>query len=132
MGKPAAETRHTRVLLCDDTSDILALLSAEFGLHEDLEIVGKATDGVEVIDLARDLQPDVIVLDLVMPRLDGLQALPVLRTVAPDSTVIVLSAFEEEVMARRAVDMGATVYLEKGTPASAVADAVRANASEVA
>ncbi|MDQ3955839.1 MAG: response regulator transcription factor [Actinomycetota bacterium] len=121
--------RLTRVLLCDDTKDILALLAAEFDLHEDLEIVGQARDGAEAVDLARDLQPDVIVLDLVMPRMDGLQALPRLRAVAPESTVIVLSAFEEEVMARRAVDLGATLYIEKGTPASEVADAVRANSA---
>jgi DNA-binding NarL/FixJ family response regulator len=129
MGRDAENARLIRVLLCDDTRDILALLAAEFDLHEDLEIVGQARDGAQAVDLARDLQPDVIVLDLVMPRMDGLQALPQLRDVSPDSTVIVLSAFEEELMARRAIDLGATLYIEKGTPASAVAEAVRSNSA---
>ena len=128
MGRDTSP-RLTRVLLCDDTQDILALLAAEFDLHEDLEIVGQARDGAEAVDLARDLQPDVIVLDLVMPRMDGLQALPRLLAAAPQSTIIVLSAFEEEVMARRAVDLGATLYIEKGTPASEVAEAVRATSA---
>ncbi len=125
MPLEATRTRVVRVLLCDDTRAVLLLLAAEFSLHDDLEIVGQASDGGEVVELARALQPDVVVLDLVMPRRDGLQALPEILAVAPGAAVIVLSALENELMGRRALALGARGYLEKGTPASAVAEAVR-------
>ena len=125
MGSKSSQIRPTRVLLCDDTRDILMLLEAEFGLHDDLEIVGEAADGLEAISLAEQLQPDVVVLDLAMPKMDGLQALHRILEVSPRSRVIVLSAIEASTIARRVKSMGARDYVEKGVPASDITSAVR-------
>ena len=130
MGSTAPLESHTRILLCDDTRDILLLLGAEFDLHPDLEIVGEAANGREVISLAEAEQPDVIVLDLAMPEMDGLEALPEIRQVAPKAKIIVLSGFEARGLAARVMALGARRYVEKGTPASDIAGVIREVGSE--
>lgn len=125
MGSTAPLDHRTRILLCDDTRDILMLLGAEFDLHPDLEIVAEAGNGRDAVKLARTLQPDVIVLDLAMPEMDGLQALPEIRAVAPHAKVVVLSGFEARGLASKVIALGAQRYLEKGTPASDIAGVVR-------
>lgn len=129
MGSEATRTRSTRVLLCDDTHDLVVLLAAEFGLHPDLEVVGEAATGKEAISLAREERPDVVVLDLAMPEMDGLQALPEILRVAPKSKVIVLSAFESKSMAEKVLELGAERYVEKGADAVHIADVVKEVAS---
>jgi DNA-binding NarL/FixJ family response regulator len=116
---------RTRILLCDDTKDIRALLGAELGLHPDLELVGEACTGAQAIDLAGRIQPDVVVLDLAMPEMDGIAALPEIRRVAPAARVIVLSALESSSVERKVLDLGAERYVEKGTAAGDIVDAVR-------
>ena len=130
MGSTAPLGHRTRILLCDDTRDILLLLGAEFDLHPDLEVVGEAVNGREVISLAEAEQPDVIVLDLAMPEMDGLEALPELRQVAPRAKIIVLSGFEARGLASKVMELGARRYVEKGTPASDIAGLVREVGSE--
>ena len=125
MGSQAPSEDRTRIILCDDTRDILMLLGAEFQLHSDLEIVAECVNGHQVIALAESLQPDVIVLDMAMPEMDGLQALPELTRVAPNSKVVVLSGFEERGLAPKVLALGARRYLEKGTAASDIAVVVR-------
>ena len=130
MGSSAPLEHRTRILLCDDTRDILILLSAEFGLHPDLEVVGEAANGREVISLAEAQQPDVIVLDLAMPEMDGLEALPEIQEVAPQAKIIVLSGFEARGLESKVIALGARRYVEKGTPASDIAGLVREVGSE--
>lgn len=125
MGMASPQTARTTVLLCDDTRDILLLLGAEFDLHPDLEVIAEAVTGRECVDLAEELQPDVIVLDLAMPVMDGLQALQVLKEVAPAAKVVVLSAFEARSLESKALALGAQRFLEKGTAAADIAMAVR-------
>jgi DNA-binding NarL/FixJ family response regulator len=125
MGSQAPPDHRTRIILCDDTRDILLLLGAEFELHSDLEIVAEADNGRQVIALAESLQPDVIVLDLAMPEMDGLEALPELRRVAPKARIVVLSGFEARSLAPKVLALGAQRYLEKGTSASDIAGVIR-------
>ena len=125
MGSSKPLERRTRIILCDDTRDIILLLGAEFRLHSDLEIVAEAGNGREAIDLAESLQPDVIVLDLAMPEMDGLEALPELRRVAPKSKIVVLSGFEARGLASKVLELGARRYVEKGTPAEDIASVIR-------
>ena len=120
---------RTTVLLCDDAQEILVLLEAEFGLHPDLKVVGEANNGREAVNLAERHQPDVVVLDLAMPEMDGLEALPQIREVAPEAKVVVLSAFEAGGLESRVLSLGARRYVEKGTPATDIAGVVREVAS---
>ena len=124
MGQ-GGNSRRTRVLLCDDTRDILLLLESEFDLHPDLEVVGQADNGRQAISLAEAHQPDVVVLDLAMPQMDGLQALPAILEVAPEAKVVVLSGFEARGMEPKAIELGARCYVEKGVAASDIAGVVR-------
>ena len=104
-----------RVLLADDAPDIRMLLRFALGCESGLEVVGEAANGREAVDLAASLQPDVVVLDLSMPVMDGLQAIPELLRVCPALRIVVLSGFDEGRMRQVALDLGAHAYLEKGS-----------------
>ncbi|MFN2488451.1 MAG: response regulator [Actinomycetota bacterium] len=115
----------TRVLLCDDTEDILLLLSMELGFHEDMEVVGAAHNGRQAIELAQRLQPDIVILDLAMPVMGGLEALPRILEVSPRTKVVVLSGLEDGNMAARALALGADRFLEKGLDPDEIATVVK-------
>jgi DNA-binding NarL/FixJ family response regulator len=103
-----------RTVLVDDVEDLRALLRVLLVQDGRFEIVGEAANGQEAIELARRLQPDVVVLDLAMPIMDGLTALPGLREAAPQTRTVVLSGLPVEEMGTAASDAGAVGYLEKG------------------
>jgi DNA-binding NarL/FixJ family response regulator len=113
-----------RVLVCDDSGEFRRVLGMVLALGDGLEVVGEASDGREAIERAERCRPDVVLLDLAMPVLDGLEALPEIRRVAPQAAVIVLSAFEARAMAQRALELGAAGYLEKGATPEAIIEAV--------
>jgi DNA-binding NarL/FixJ family response regulator len=102
------------VLICDDVEAIRTLLGAVIDSHVALRVVGQAGDGKEAIAEAQRLQPDVILLDLSMPILTGLDALPEIKRVAPGAKVIVLSGFSGAMIADDVVAHGADRFLEKG------------------
>jgi DNA-binding NarL/FixJ family response regulator len=110
----ATDTR--RVLIVDDAEDLRDLL--RFGLERSahLEVVGEAVDGIDAVEQARVLQPDLVFLDVAMPRMDGLQALPLIREAVPHVRVVVLSGFNEGTMAENARRAGADHYVVKGGP----------------
>lgn len=103
-----------RVLIVDDAEDLRLLLRLRMDLSPSLEVVGEAADGATAIEEARRLQPDVVILDMAMPVMDGLQALPLIREAAPQVRVVVLSGFNEGTMARNARQAGADHYVVKG------------------
>ena len=96
-------------------------------LEEDpeLQVVGEAGDAEKGVEEIAELQPNVVLLDLSMPGMDGLEALPLIRRAAPDTAVIVFSGFTEERMAALALSTGADRYIEKGEPLEKVRQAVR-------
>ena len=94
-------------------------------MEPDLEVVAEAADGREAIALAEQHQPDVILLDLAMPKMDGLEALPKLREVVPDTKVVVFSGFQESLLERQAHELGAVAYVEKGVDPSTLAEVIR-------
>jgi DNA-binding NarL/FixJ family response regulator len=102
------------VVLCDDAPDFIHLAKLLFERDEHLEVVGEASDGEEAISACRELKPDVLLLDVSMPVLDGLSALPHVREVSPDTNVIMLSAFGTPTMKQAAIDGGAVGFIEKG------------------
>ncbi len=109
---PEASAR--RVLIVDDAEDIRMLLRMKLGRHQNLDVVGEAVDGVDAVDLARELQPHLVLLDMAMPRMDGLQALPLIREAVPDVRVIVLSGFNQSTLEQEALAAGADRYVVKG------------------
>lgn len=115
-----------RVLVCDDVEAFRALM--RYTLQEDpaIEVVGEAADGMEAISRAAELQPDVVLLDLTMPLLDGIDAIPTVLERAPATRVVALSGWGAERMADAALAQGAVAYLEKGDDVQVIRDAVHA------
>jgi DNA-binding NarL/FixJ family response regulator len=108
------QERVVRAVVIDDTSDIrelLTLVLTRSGMH----VVGEAADGQAGIDVVRAERPDVVLLDLAMPVMDGIEALPIIRALVPDARIIVLSAFAGAV-SEQVLEWGADGYLQKGTP----------------
>jgi CheY-like chemotaxis protein/PAS domain-containing protein len=103
-----------RVLIVDDAEDIRMLLRLRLTRHGSFEVVGEAADGMDAVDQARELQPHLVLLDMAMPRMDGLQALPLIRAAVPDVRVIVLSGFNQRTLEREALAAGADRYVVKG------------------
>ena len=118
-----------RVLLCDDVPDLRLILRLNLEADQDVRIVGEAGDGVEAVEQARALQPDIVLLDLSMPRLDGLEAIPLIREAAPDAAIVVFSGFLTELVATQVLEAGATSYLEKGSPHETLISTIRAAAA---
>ena len=115
-----------RVLLVDDHAVVREGLRNFLALQDGLEIVGEASDGNEAIEQAQRLGPDVILMDLVMPGLDGIGAMRQLRARSPDSRVIVLTSFLEDERVLPAIQAGAAGYLLKNVEPAELARAIRA------
>lgn len=102
-----------RVLVADDTATMRLLLRRTLEASKAFEVVGEASDGAEAVELAASLQPDMVLLDLSMPVLGGLAAIPRIKSGAPGTRVVVLSGFSSDQMGSRAVAEGAAAFLEK-------------------
>jgi PAS domain S-box-containing protein len=103
-----------RVLIVDDSADVRMLVSAQVRARGCGTVVGEAADGTEAVHLAATLQPDLILLDLSMPYMDGLEALPHILDAVTGVKVIVMSGFGERGLAEQVLAAGAAAYLEKG------------------
>jgi DNA-binding NarL/FixJ family response regulator len=119
-----------RVLVCDDVEAFRALL--RYTLQEDpgIEVVGEAADGMAAIEEAERLQPDVVLLDLTMPILDGMDAIPAVLERAPSAQVVALSGWGADRVEQAALDQGAIAYVEKSDDVEAIRAAVRAAARQ--
>jgi two-component system, NarL family, response regulator LiaR len=102
-----------RVLLVDDHAVVREGLRTYLGLHDDLEVVGEAADGAEAVRQAEALRPDVVLMDLMMPVLDGVGAMRALRERLPVTRVIALTSFTDEATLLPAIQAGAAGYLLK-------------------
>ena len=114
-----------RVLLVDDHAVVREGLRAFLELQPGMAVVGEAADGRTAVERARALQPDVVLLDLVMPELDGLVALPRILEASPSSRVVVLTSFGDEERVARAVRAGAAGYLLKDARPDEIVAAIR-------
>ena len=118
-------TEMIRVLIVDDHTVVRdglnALLSAEPGF----EVVGSAADGIEAVALVQQLDPDVILLDLVMPRMDGVQATIEIKRTNPEARILVLTSFAENHQVFSAIKSGAIGYLMKDTSSEDLIQAIR-------
>ncbi len=109
-----ADLDQPRVLLVDDVADLRSLMRIAVERDGRFQVVGEASNGLEAIRLAESLQPDVVLLDLAMPEMDGLQAIPLIREHLGDARIVVLSGFESSRVARQAIETCADAYIEKG------------------
>ena len=116
--------RAVRVFLVDDVGAFRALM--RFTLEEDprIQVVGEASDGREGVCGVERLKPDVVLLDLAMPVLDGFEAMPLMLERSPGTTIVALSGFTAERMAQLCIASGAHAYLEKGEDAAVIREAV--------
>ena len=115
-----------RVLLVDDHAVVRTGLRTFFDLLADIEVVGEAADGSEGVAMARRLKPDVVLMDLLMPNMDGLTAIGRIKTEDPEIEVVAMTSFIEEEKVTAALEAGATGYLLKDASADEVAAAIRA------
>src|SRR3954447_3218895 len=114
------------VYIADDVEALRALLRARLEEKPDLAVVGEAASGAEAVDGVLRTRPDVLLLDLSMPDMDGLQALGALGGAMAGTRVLVVSAFSHERMAEVALSRGADGYFEKGGTLDELPDAIRA------
>jgi DNA-binding NarL/FixJ family response regulator len=120
--------RPIRLLVADDHPVVRDGLRAMLATQPDMELVGEAATGIEAVERARALRPDVVLMDLQMPKLDGPAAIATLREQAPEVRVLVLTTFGTDADITRAVDAGATGYLLKDAPREQLFGAIRAAA----
>ncbi len=120
-----------RVLICDDHAVVREGLTAFLGLQDDIEIAGQASDGDEAVTSAARLKPDVILMDIVMPHADGIEAIRRIRAADSGARIIVLTSFSDDSKLFPAIRAGATGYLMKDVSPQELARAIRlANAGE--
>ncbi|WP_433756454.1 response regulator [Nocardia sp. CA-135398] len=114
-----------RLLLADDQALVRGALAALLGLESDLEVVAEVGRGDEVLDAVARNTPDVVLLDVEMPGMDGIAVAAQLHTAHPDVRVLMVTTFGRPGYLRRAIDAGASGFVVKDTPARELADAVR-------
>jgi len=114
------------VLLADDHVLVRQGTRELLEREEDLEVVGEAGDGVEAVELAAELHPDVVIMDIAMPKLSGIDATRRIKATQPDSAVLILSAYDDDQYIFALLEAGAAGYLLKDVPAQELVDAIRA------
>jgi two-component system response regulator DesR len=114
-----------RVLVAEDQAMVLGALAALLDLEDDLTVVGRAADGREGLDLARSERPDVVITDIEMPSMTGLELAAALRELDPRPRVMIVTTFARPGYLRRALEAGVSGYLLKDAPAEQLAAAVR-------
>lgn len=120
-----SESNPIRVMLVDDHAVVRSGLKAFLMVFDDLDLVGEAGSGEEALALCEKLRPDVILMDLVMPGMDGAEATRAIREAYPHVQVVVLTSFPEEDLVTEALQAGAISYLLKNVSADELADAIR-------
>jgi len=114
-----------RVVIADDYTIFREGLSALLSLQRDIDVVGEAKDGLDAVQMVQRLQPDILLLDIHMPTLDGLSAIPLIRDGSPRTKVLILSGFLEEELIVQAMEAGARGYLLKTLTHKELAKAIR-------
>jgi NarL family two-component system response regulator LiaR len=119
-------TLHTiRVMLVDDHNVVRSGLATFLRAYDDLELVGEAKNGLEAVNLCHEKQPDVILMDLMMPEMDGIAATKAILAEYPEIKIIAMTSFEEEQLVQGVLAAGAISYLIKNVTSDELASAIR-------
>ena len=119
------ETDPIRVLLVDDHEMVRRGLAVFLNSFDDLEMVGEAANGMEALEMCRQLKPDVILLDILMPEMGGIEATKAILTEFPDAKIIAITSFEEENLVKEVIQSGAIGFLMKNASIDELAAAIR-------
>jgi len=118
--------KRTRILIADDHAMVRQGIASFLGLSEECEVVGEAADGVEAIEVAKRTKPDIVLMDISMPRLGGLEATLEIKKLLPAVKVLVLTQYEDRVYIKRFFKAGASGYLLKKAVGEDLLTAIRA------
>jgi len=121
-----AASKRIRVMVVDDHTMVRRGLGTFLKVFDDLELAGEAASGQAAIQLCAQLQPDVVLMDMVMPDMDGATATRLIRKQSPSIQVLALTSFKEEILVQSALQAGAIGYLLKDVSADELAQAIRA------
>ncbi|KOX23863.1 response regulator transcription factor [Nocardiopsis sp. NRRL B-16309] len=124
-GPTGHDGASARVLVADDQRLVREGIASLLGIQPGITVVGTAVDGADAVDRALELEPDVVLMDVRMPVMDGVEAVAVLRDRAPGCRIVMLTTFDDEEYVLRALRAGAVGYLLKDLPARDLAEAVR-------
>jgi DNA-binding NarL/FixJ family response regulator len=120
--------KKIRLLISDDHPVVRAGIGGMLSGEEDFEVVAEATNGSEAVDLANRMKPDVILMDLRMPEMDGVEAISRIKERHPEMNILVLTTYESDADVLRALERGATGYMLKDAPREDLFEAIRATA----
>ena len=120
----------TRVVIADDHPVVRAGLRELLRSSGDIEVVGEAANGVEAVELATALRPDLVLMDLAMPELDGVEATRLITAARPETVVVALTTYDDAAHVRAALDAGARGYLRKDIGPEQLVAGIRAAASQ--
>ena len=126
----AAPKKKLTVLIADDQTLFREGIKDLLENEKTISVVGEAADGQEAVRLAKKLKPNVILMDIKLPHMDGVTATRMVRTECPDTNVLILSSFEDEAHVMESIQAGANGYLSKMLPASELVNALKTFANE--
>jgi len=121
-----SESRPIRILIVDDHDMVRSGLEVMLETSDDLALVGQAARGEDAVRLCQKLRPDVVLMDLVMPGMDGVEATHALRATCPGTRIIALTSFKEKDLVQKALQAGAIGYLLKNVSIAELEEAIRA------
>lgn len=119
-------TKRLRVLIADDTPGARLMVKMALTADQNVEVVGEAANGAQAVEMAKSECPDVMLLDIAMPVMDGLTAIPLIQETCPETKILVFSGFAASDLAEKALKLGAHGYVEKGAPLHELTERVRA------
>jgi NarL family two-component system response regulator LiaR len=117
--------KKIRILVVEDQNVVREGIIAILSFQSDMEVVGEAEDGIQAVELAQKTRPDVVLLDMVMPRQDGLATIPKLRAIIPNARILVLTSFAESDRVYQAIKAGALGYMLKDTTRTQLLQSIR-------
>jgi DNA-binding NarL/FixJ family response regulator len=114
-----------RILIADDHDALRTAIRDLLESRSEFKVCGEAKNGLQAVEKSAEIQPDVVILDVVMPMMNGFEAAQKIRTVSPDSRIVMLSAFTDERLLNEAKNVGAVCYVPKSDAARELIDAVQ-------